>query len=119
MAFPAPSLNVLHSVAAQCGLSLSEADLASFAHLMAPSIEACRQLDAMPDEVPQVRYGRTPGYRPNREEDPHNIWYRKTEVRGAGEGTVDGLPVGLMLVGRHFDEPTPYRAAHAFETSRS
>jgi amidase len=30
-------------------------------------------------------------------------------------GMVDGLPVGLMLVGRHFDEPTIYRAAHAFE----
>ena len=27
----------------------------------------------------------------------------------------DGLPVGLMLSGRRFDEPTIYRAAHAFE----
>lgn len=26
-----------------------------------------------------------------------------------------GLPVGLMLVGRHFDEATIYRAAYAFE----
>ena len=25
-------------------------------------------------------------------------------------GMVDGLPVGLMLVGKHFDEPTIYRA---------
>jgi amidase len=32
-------------------------------------------------------------------------------------GMVDGLPVGLMLVGKHFDEPTIYRAAHAFEQS--
>jgi len=32
-------------------------------------------------------------------------------------GMVDGLPVGLMLVGRHFDEMTIYRAAHAFEQS--
>jgi amidase len=30
-------------------------------------------------------------------------------------GMIDGLPVGLMLVGRHFDEPTIYRAAEAFE----
>lgn len=30
-------------------------------------------------------------------------------------GTSDGLPVGMMLVGRHWDEPTIYRAAHAFE----
>jgi amidase len=32
-------------------------------------------------------------------------------------GMVDGLPVGLMLVGKHFDEMTIYRAAHAFEQS--
>jgi amidase len=30
-------------------------------------------------------------------------------------GMVDGLPVGLMLIGKHFDEMTIYRAAHAFE----
>ena len=29
-------------------------------------------------------------------------------------GTVEGLPVGLMLVGRHFDEPMLLRAAHAW-----
>ena len=27
----------------------------------------------------------------------------------------DGLPVGLMIVGKHFDEKTVYRAAYAFE----
>ena len=32
-------------------------------------------------------------------------------------GMIDGLPVGLMLVGRHFDESTIYRAAEAFEQS--
>jgi amidase len=32
-------------------------------------------------------------------------------------GLVDGLPVGLMLIGKHFDEPTVYRAAYAFEQS--
>ena len=30
-------------------------------------------------------------------------------------GMIDGLPVGLMLIGKHFDEPTIYRAAYAFE----
>jgi amidase len=32
-------------------------------------------------------------------------------------GMSGGLPVGLMLVGRHWDESTIYRAAHAFEQS--
>jgi amidase len=30
-------------------------------------------------------------------------------------GMGDGLPIGLMLVGKHFDEPTIYKAAYAFE----
>ena len=30
-------------------------------------------------------------------------------------GMSDGLPVSMMLVGKHFDEPTVYRAAYAFE----
>jgi amidase len=30
-------------------------------------------------------------------------------------GMSDGLPIGLMLIGKYFDEPTIYRAAAAFE----
>ena len=32
-------------------------------------------------------------------------------------GRIDGLPVGMMLVGRHFDELTLYRVANALEQS--
>ncbi len=32
-------------------------------------------------------------------------------------GMSEGLPVGMMLIGRHFEESTIYRAAHAFEQS--
>jgi amidase len=31
-------------------------------------------------------------------------------------GMVDGLPVGMMLVAKAFDEETIYRAAAAFES---
>ena len=30
-------------------------------------------------------------------------------------GMSDGLPVGMMLIGKHYDETTIYRAAAAFE----
>ena len=32
-------------------------------------------------------------------------------------GASDGLPVGMMLIGRHYDEATLYRAASAFESA--
>jgi aspartyl-tRNA(Asn)/glutamyl-tRNA(Gln) amidotransferase subunit A len=33
--------------------------------------------------------------------------------------TASGLPAGLQLIGRPFDEATLYRFAHAYETSAS
>ena len=32
-------------------------------------------------------------------------------------GTSDGLPVGMMLVGRHFDDATVLRAGHAYQSA--
>ena len=32
-------------------------------------------------------------------------------------GMVGGLPIGMMLVGKHYDEATIYRAAAAFEAA--
>lgn len=32
-------------------------------------------------------------------------------------GTSDGLPIGMMLIARHYDEATLYRAASAFESA--
>ena len=32
-------------------------------------------------------------------------------------GMVEGLPIGVMLIGKHFEEATIYRAAYAFEQS--
>jgi len=34
-------------------------------------------------------------------------------------GTSESLPVGMMLVGRHYDEATIYRAAYAFEQTQA
>jgi amidase len=33
-------------------------------------------------------------------------------------GLVDGLPVGMMIVGRHGDDATVLRVAHTFERAR-
>src|SRR3954471_1752797 len=33
-------------------------------------------------------------------------------------GTSDGLPIGMMIVGRHFDDATVLRAGHAYQRLR-
>ena len=33
-------------------------------------------------------------------------------------GVIDGLPIGMMIVGRHFDETTVLQVARSFEILR-
>src|SRR5437867_7706151 len=74
MAVQIPSPEQMREVASRCGLSLSSADAESFRQLFTGYVEAYNAVDAMPDEVPAVRYPRTPGYRPGPEENRHNAW---------------------------------------------
>ncbi|WP_316206333.1 MULTISPECIES: amidase [unclassified Bradyrhizobium] len=98
-----PTPSQLQDVAAQCGLSLTDEDVASFRGLMQGSVEAYNLVAALPDEVPEVKYPRTPGYRPQPSENPHNAWYRKATVKGAASGKLKGKTVALkdniMLAG--------------------
>ena len=98
-----PTPDQLRAVADQCGLALTDEDVASFRGLMQGSVDAYNTVGAMPDEVPIVKYPRTPGYRPAPEENPRNAWYRKSTVKGAASGKLKGKIVALkdniMLAG--------------------
>jgi amidase len=85
-----PSVEELSGVAEQLGLQLSPAQLEEYLALMAPTVAAYELLEQMPDELPRVKYPRTPGYPPPPEENPHNGWYYKTEIRGAKTGKLKG-----------------------------
>ncbi len=61
---------------------------------MRPSVAAYNVVDAMPDNLPRVKYPRTPGYRPIGDENKHNAWYVKTTVEGAPRGKLRGKTVG-------------------------
>jgi amidase len=93
----------LREVASAVGLDLTDTDVASFIELMRPSVAAYNVVDAMPDNLPAVRYPRAPGYRPMGEENPHNAWYVKTAVEGASSGKLRGKTVvlkdNIMLAG--------------------
>jgi amidase len=98
-----PTSDQLKDIAAQVGLTLSDADVASFIALMTPSIAGYNVVDGLPDNLPDVRYPRAAGHRPSGGENPHNAWYVKTTVRGAPGGKLAGKTVALkdnvMLAG--------------------
>tara|TARA_R110002167_G_scaffold60368_21_gene170627 strand:+ start:893 stop:2407 length:1515 start_codon:yes stop_codon:yes gene_type:complete len=98
-----PTPNQLLEVAEEMGLSLSDEDVQSYLGLMAGNIEAYNVVDQMADFLPEVTYPRTPGYRPEGEENKYNAWYYKTTVKGAAEGPLKGKSVvlkdNIMLAG--------------------
>jgi amidase len=103
MGVTAPTPDQLKEIALEMGLSLTEADVASFIALMQPSVDAYNVVDQLPDNLPLVRYPRVPGYRPPPEENEHNAWYYKTRVEGTGQGKLAGktlvLKDNVMLAG--------------------
>ncbi len=98
-----PTPAQLEDVARKIGLSLSKADVESFLGLLKPQIDAYRAVDQMSDELPVVKYPRTPGYRPTGAENPMNAWYYKSTIKGAPGGKLAGKTVALkdnvMLAG--------------------
>lgn len=103
MAVKVPTPDQLRYVAEEIGLDLTNDDVHSFIEILRPYIDAYNVVDAMPDELPRVKYPRAPGYRPQGEENPYNAWYYKTTVKGASRGKLKGKTVALkdnvMLAG--------------------
>ena len=103
MSVTVPTSAQLQEIAVKIGLSLTDSDIASFLTLMQPTIEAYNVVDRLPDHLPQVRYPRTPGYRPGPEENKYNAWYYRTHIEGARQGKLKGKTVVLkdnvMLAG--------------------
>ena len=90
-----PTLEQLRSVAEDLGMHMGEDELKSYNELMQGNFAAYDVVDAMADYLPVVKYPRTPGYRPEGEENKYNAWYVKTTIKGAASGKLAGKTVAL------------------------
>ena len=90
MAVSVPKPDQIRQIAERMGLNLTEADIDSFIGLMAPSIEAYNVIDKLPDNLPEVKYPRSPGYRVPPEDNPYNAWYWRTSIKGNARGKLKG-----------------------------
>jgi amidase len=90
-----PTAEQLRAIAEDLGMTLSDADISSYLALMRPNFAAYDIVATMPDYLPAVKYPRTPGYRPEGEENKYNAWYVKTTVQGAPTGKLSGKRIVL------------------------
>lgn len=90
-----PTLSQMRDMTTRFGMNLTDAELREYSEIMEPYIQAYDRLDATPDNLPPVRYPRSPGHIPDFSENPLNAWYVKTEVRGAPDGPLRGKRIAL------------------------
>jgi amidase len=90
-----PTLEQMKEIVTSLHLSMSEHEIAEYLEVMEGTLQAYDRLQQLPDNLPAVRYPRTPGYRPGASENPLNAWAVKSEVRGAAYGPLAGKRVVL------------------------
>ena len=90
-------------ISEEIGLDIREDEVVQYLELMEPAIESYNYIDKIPDNIPSVKYPRTPGYKPREEENKFNAWSVKTTVVGNSRGKLKGKRVVLkdnvMLAG--------------------
>ena len=93
--FERPSIGDLRSAARELGMDPSADYLNAVEEVIGPLAQAYAALDAMPDELPAVKYPRGPISWPEGNENRHGAWYVKTSIKGAPGGRLDGRRVAL------------------------
>jgi amidase len=103
MPFRPPTRSEIEAIGQEFGLNFDAEDIERYRELATPLIAGTAVLDTTPEELPVVRYPRTPGRFPTAEENPLGAWYVKSRVEGASEGPLAGREVVLkdnvMLAG--------------------
>ena len=90
-----PTLDHLRTMSMELGFSISDAELHTYLELMEPHFQAYDRLETRPDFLPEVKYPRAPGYRPDPADNKLNAWYYKTEIRGAAYGPLAGKRIAI------------------------
>jgi amidase len=93
--FEKPDISELREAAEKLGMNPSEDYLRAVEQIVTPLASAYAVLDAMPDELPPVRYPRDAGRKPAPHENPLGAWYVKTSIKGAPGGRLSGKRVAL------------------------
>jgi amidase len=90
-----PSPTELQQAARELGLNLSDADAASFHGLMQGQLDAYDVVEDMVAPLLEVKYPRTPGIRPQPEDNPYGAWAVRTRIQGARRGKLSGKRVAI------------------------
>ena len=95
MAIERPSSSELQAVAASLGIHLTDAQAGVYHELLQGNFDAYDTVDALPDNLPPVKYPRKSGTFPVAEENTYGAWYVKSTVAGAASGKLVGKRLAI------------------------
>ena len=90
-----PTLDQMKDIVSSLHMSMSDREVNEYLDVMEGTFQAYDRISQLPDYLPEVRYPRTPGYRPGAAENKLNAWAVKSEVRGAAHGPLSGKRIVL------------------------
>ena len=90
-----PTVAQLQEIVASLHMNMSDREVAEYREVMEGTFQAYDRLTQLPDNLPPVRYPRTPGFKPSAAQNPLNAWAVMSEVRGAAHGPLSGKRIVL------------------------
>ncbi len=93
--FRKPTPADLRRHAESLGLEMTDGQVDDLHQLVSQLSEGFELVEQLPDDLPPVKYPRSPGYRPGPEENPLGAWYVKTDIKGAKRGPLKGRKVAV------------------------
>ena len=77
-----PSLAQMKEIVASLNMSMSDHEVGEYLEVMEGTFKSYDRIAQLSDNLPPVRYPRTPGHKPKASENPLNAWYVKTDIKG-------------------------------------
>jgi amidase len=90
-----PTVDQMHAIVESLHMNMSSREVAEYLEIMEGTFQSYDRLTQLPDNLPPVRYPRTPGIKPSQADNPLNAWAVKSEVRGAVHGPLTGKRIVL------------------------
>ena len=95
MAIARPDAELIRRLGEDLFMDLNDTEADAFAALIENNLKIYEVLDHLPDDLAPVKYPRTPGSRPDADDNAMNAWYWKTDIAGAEAGPLQGKSVAF------------------------
>ncbi|XP_046339775.1 amidase-like [Haliotis rufescens] len=90
-----PSVEELTKISEEMRLKCSAEDIETILGQFKSTVPAFQRVSHLQQPSLPVKYPRTPGYQPAKDDNPFNAWYWRCDIKGAEKGKLAGKKIGI------------------------